>query len=92
MAARGRAFKLMFKVKSVSLGVKKELYESLLVSTVAYGVETLGMMKDERHKLGDLEIKCIRSTCRAIRIDRWRNGEVRCTGDVRQKPSDGVDW
>ena len=58
---------------------------------MTYGVETLGMMKDERHKLGVLEVMFLRSTCRAIRICMWKNGEMRCTDGVRQEPRDGVE-
>ena len=46
---------------SVSLDVKSELYERLVVHTVRYGVETRGMMMEERQKLIVMEIKCLRS-------------------------------
>ena len=35
--------KSMFNIDSVSLGVKRELYERVVVPTVTYGAETWGI-------------------------------------------------
>ena len=50
------AIKMMFRVRSVSLGVKREfLYEREVLSLVTYAAETLGMRMDERYRLDILE-------------------------------------
>ena len=61
------------------------------MSTVTYGVETWGMGMDESHELDFMEIKYLRSICAVTRMDRWKNEQVRCRVDVREKMSDSVD-
>ena len=41
----------MCKVRSVGSGVKRELYERVVVSTVAYGTEIRCMRNEKRRKL-----------------------------------------
>ena len=41
-------------------------------------------LRKERHKLDVVEIKCLCSICRVIRMDRVRNSEVRHILDVRE--------
>ena len=48
-------------VRSVSLGVKRELYELVVIPTVKYGAETWGRRMDERQKLDVMEMKCLRN-------------------------------
>ena len=44
----------------MSCGVKKTLYQQVIVPTVTYGAETWGLMEAERRRLNVLEIKCLR--------------------------------
>ena len=49
----------MFNIRSVSLGVKREYYERVVVSTVTYETESWGMHEvPERRKLDVMEMKC----------------------------------
>ena len=50
--------KTMFSIKNVNSGVKKELYERVVVSTVTDGAEAWGMRIDGRHKLDLMRMKC----------------------------------
>ena len=43
---------MMFIVKSVSLSVKRELYAGVVVATVTYGLEPLGVM------MGETQARC----------------------------------
>ena len=43
------AVKMMFNVRSVSLGVKREVHGRVVVPTVTYGTETCGMRMDKKH-------------------------------------------
>ena len=69
--------KMMFIVRSVSLGMKKELYKRMVKSTVTYEVETWGLKMEEICKLNFIETKCLRSMCTLARMNRWRNEEVK---------------
>ena len=71
------AMKRMWNGRSVSLRVKRELYERIVVPTVMYGSESWGMKVEERSKLDVAEMKCLRSMCRVTRMDRVRNEVVR---------------
>ena len=54
--------KQVCNVRSVSFGVKWELYGRLVVSKVLNRKETKGIRKVERHKLGVVEMKRLRRT------------------------------
>ena len=63
---RMRTFSAMKRVwgwRSVTLGVKRELYERIVVLTVMYGSESRGMRVRERTKLDMAEMNCLRSMC-----------------------------
>ena len=47
----------MFVIRSVSLDVKRKFYERVLVTEVAYGMETCCLMMTERVKVVFMEIK-----------------------------------
>ena len=76
--------KMMFNVRSVSLGEKRKLYERALAPTVTYAAETWGM-RWMRDYLDVLEIKYLRSICGVTRVDKWRNEGIRCRVCVRKK-------
>ena len=71
------AMKSMWSCRSVSLNVKKELYERIVVPTVMYGSETWGMRREERNKLDVSEMQCLRNMCGVTRWNRLRNVAVR---------------
>ena len=51
----------------MSLNVKKELYERIVVPTVMYRSETLGMKREKKNKLDVSEMQCLRSMCGVTR-------------------------
>ena len=71
------AMKNMLSYRSVSLNVKKELYERIVVPTVMYRSETLGMKREKKNKLDVSEMQCLRSMCGVTRWNRMRNVAVR---------------
>ena len=85
------AMKRMWNGRSVSLRVKRELYERIVVPTVMYGSESWGMKAEERNKLDVAEMKCLRNMCRVTRMDRLRNEVVRERVGVRENMSKRVD-
>ena len=64
------ALNMMFTVRSVSFGAKRQLYERVVVPTVPYGAVPFDMVMNETDKLDVMEIKCSRSNCGVIRMDR----------------------
>ena len=63
MGERQKTFgtmKMMSIVGSVSLGVKKELYETVALPQVTCGMDTGGMKLDERHVIDAMDIQCLR--------------------------------
>ena len=54
---------ILFNVSNVGLGVKRELYEGVVLQTVPDGAGTLGMRRDVIHILTVVEIKPIQSIC-----------------------------
>ena len=49
----------LFNVRSVRLGVKRELRQRVFLATVAYGMVNWSRRMDERRKLEVLEMKCL---------------------------------
>ena len=45
------AMKMMFNIRSAGSGVKRNLYERVVVPTLMYAAETYGLRLNERHKL-----------------------------------------
>ena len=89
-----RAFGAMKRVwsgRSVTVRVKRELYERVVVPTVMYGSESWGLKVEEREKLDVAEMKCLRSICGVTRMDRVRNEVVRERVGVSEKLSKRVD-
>ena len=46
------AMKMMFDVRRLSLGLKRKLFERVVVPRLPFGTETLGVRMDERHERG----------------------------------------
>ena len=89
-----KAFGAMARVwneRSVSIGVKRDLYERIVVPTVMYGSESWGMRVEERNKLDVAEMNCLRSICGVTRRDRVRNEVVRQRVGVHEKLSKRID-
>ena len=69
--------KMVFNVRSVSLSVKRQVHEKVLVAMVPYGAETRGMKKVERRYIHVMEMKCIQSMCGVTRLDCWKGARWR---------------
>ena len=85
------ALKRVWRGRGVTLGVKRELYERIVVPTVMYGSESWGMRLEERNKLDVAEMNCLRNMCGVTRWDRWRNEFVRGRVGVQEPLSKRVD-
>ena len=85
------AMKRVWRGRSVTVGVKRELYERIVVPTVMYGSESWGMRVEERNKLDVAEMNCLRNMCGVTRWDRWRNEVVRERVGVPEALSKRVD-
>ena len=90
-AKAGGAMKSVWKVRSVSMEVKRAMYESILVPTVLYGAECWTMKAEDRRRVNVLEMSCLRSMCGVTRWDRVRNEEIRRSVGVEASLSDRVD-
>ena len=54
------AMRTVLKVRTMSWGLKKTLYQQVIVPTVTYGAKTLGLKEAERRRLNVFEMKCLR--------------------------------
>ena len=50
--------RVMFISRNVGMGVKREMYESVVVQMVTYGAKTFCMSLDERQKVDVMESRC----------------------------------
>lgn len=85
------AMKKVWNERNVTLEVKRELYERIVVPTVMYGSETWAMRAEEKNKLDVTEMNCLRSMCGVTRRDRVRNEVVRRRVGVPETLSKRVD-
>ena len=69
--------KVMFNSKSLSMQVKRRLYEGIAIPTALYGAETWSMSVADKKRVNVAEMKCLRGMCGVTRMDRIRNEEVR---------------
>ena len=69
--------KKVWKNRDLGIGVKRGLYESVVVPTPLYAAETWGMKTADRQRLDVQKMRCVRSMCGVTRWDRLRNEEVR---------------
>ena len=84
MAKVQSGLRVMFSSKSLSMQVKRRLYEGIAIPTALYGAETWSMGAAEK-RLNVAEMKCLRGMCGVTRMDRIRNEEVRRrTGVTRE--------
>ncbi len=59
------------------MSAKRRLYKGIVVPTALYGAETWNMGAAERRRLNLIEMRCLINMCRATRMERVRNDEVR---------------
>ena len=57
------AMKSVWEGRSVTWGVKRELYEKIVMLTVMYGSDSWGLRVVERNKLNVAEMNCLRCMC-----------------------------
>ena len=62
----------ILKGRTMCWGVKKTLYQLVIVPTVTYGAETWGLRETERRRLNVFEMKCLRPMVGVTRWDRIR--------------------
>ena len=59
------------------MGVKRMMYERIVVPTMVYGAETWCLNAREKRRLNVLEIKCLRKMCGVTVMGRIRNDVIR---------------
>ena len=69
--------------RAMTWGVKKTLYHQVLVPSVTYGAETLGLRQAEWRRLNVFEMKCLTPMVVVTRWDRIRNVEIRRRGGYK---------
>ncbi|XP_068237184.1 uncharacterized protein [Palaemon carinicauda] len=73
------------------MNVKRVLYEKVIVPTVMYGWEVLGMKVTERQKLKVLVMKSLSSMAGVSRLERVTNEVVRVKTGVRNDSAARMD-
>ena len=74
------AVRSVLKSKTMSWGVKKTLYQQVIVPMVTYGAETWRLREAERRRLNVFEMKCLRPIVGVKSWDRIRDQEIRRRG------------
>ena len=87
----GGALKSVWKVRSVSMGVKRKMYNSIVIPTVMYGAECWAVKAAESRRMDVFEMNCLRSMCGVTRLDRERNEDVRRRVGVEVELSERVN-
>lgn len=64
------------KSRNMSMEVKKNLRESIIVPTLTYGSELWKWNEAEQSKVRAVEMTYLRAGCGVTRLDRMRNEEV----------------
>ena len=85
------ALKGVMKNRGLGMNVKKVLYEKVVVPTVMYGSESLGMKVTERQKLNVFQMKCLRSMTGVSLLDRVRNEVMRARTALRRELAARID-
>ena len=67
----------LWEENMISREVKRELYESVLIPTVAYASETWSLSEQGGRKVELFEMKCVRNICGIRGVDRVRNTIIR---------------
>ena len=83
--------KRLWKDRYLGVNVKRMMYESIVVPSVLYGADALGLKEREHKRLNVMEIKCLRGICGATRMDKISNEEIRRRVRVQNKLSGRVE-
>ena len=71
------AVRSVLKGRTMSWGVKKTLYQQVIVPKVTYDAKTWGLREAERRRLNVFEMKCLRPMVGVTRWEMIRNEEIR---------------
>ena len=71
------ALSRIWKVGSFGMGIKRMMYERIVVPTVIYGAEAWWLKEREKRRLNVFEMKCLRKMCGVTVMDRIRNEVIR---------------
>ena len=85
------AVRSVLKGRTMSWGVKKALYQQVIVLTVTYGTKTWGLREAEMRRLNVFEIMCLRHMVRVTRWDRVKNDELRMSAGIEESLEEKVD-
>ena len=85
------AVRSILKGRSMSLRVKKTLYQQVIVPMVTYGAESWGLREAERRRLNVFEIKCQRPVVGVTRRYEIRNEEIRRKAGIEETLAEKVD-
>ena len=80
--------KSVIRNRYLGMGVKRRLYEGVVVSTALYGAEAWSVKQEDRRRLDVMEMRCLRSIVGVSRMDRVRNEEVRRRAGVDRSLSE----
>ena len=85
------AVRSLLKGRTMSWGVKKTLYQQVIVPTVTYGTESCALTEAERLSLNVFELECIRPMVGVKRGDRIRNEQIRRRAGIEETLAEKVD-
>ena len=74
---RSGAMTRIWKLGPFGMGVKRMMYERIVVPTVICGAETCCLNARENRRLILMEMKCLRKMCGVTVMDRIRNDVIR---------------
>ena len=80
-----KALKSVLSNRGLGIKAKKCLYEGVIVSNGVVRTYSWSMRSAERRKVNVLEMKCLRSSVGASRVDRVRNEEVRRRAKIEKE-------
>ena len=75
----------------MSLGLKKTLYQQVIVPTVTHNSETCRLREAERRCLNVFEMKCLRPMVRVSRWYRVKNDKIRRRAGIEEALTEKVD-
>ena len=85
------AMNRLWKFMSLGVNIKRMMHEKIVVPSVLYGADTLGLKEREQKRLNVMEIKCLRGICGVTRMDKISNEEIRRRSSVQNKLSGKVE-
>src|SRR5215469_16575957 len=67
----------VWKKGNMSMGMKRRIYECVVVPKIMYGSEVWVLNADDRHRLEVFEMRSLRNMCGVTLRDRVRNVRIR---------------